>query len=67
MKTVQVDASSMSTGPVKFTRKQYEYLNKVYGEAVGNPTTPAEELRWKSGARAVVLHVRGLVDEKLRD
>lgn len=65
MKSYAVNANKLSdnTGSVKFTRKQYEYLEKVFGENPGSPSTSDAQLRWNSGVRTVIQHVRSLVDD----
>ncbi len=62
VKLHQVDAIELSKAPVRFTRKQYEYLEKVFGENPGSHTTTDAQLRWNSGVRSVILHVKNLVD-----
>lgn len=65
MKSYAVDATKLpgSTGSVKFTRKQYEYLERVFCENPGSPSTTDAQLRWNSGVRTVVQHIKGLVDD----
>ena len=46
---------------VTFTRRQYQYLEKVFGETVGTAALSADTLRFNSGVRTVVHHVKGLV------
>jgi len=47
---------------VRFTKKQYEYLEKMFGE-VTTPDITAERLRWNSGVRHVLQHIRRLVHD----
>lgn len=46
---------------VTFTREQVAYLERVYGEYPGTPASTDAELRFRSGVRAVVLHIKGRV------
>jgi hypothetical protein len=39
---------------IYFTREQFEFLNKMYPEQVGSPTTTEAQFRFNSGARNVV-------------
>jgi len=48
-------------GPVRFTKRQYEYLEKLYGENPGGPETTNEELRFRAGQRSVILRIKSLV------
>ena len=45
-------------GKVLFSREQYEYLNKVYSELVGSPSTTEAQYRFNSGQRNVVLFIK---------
>ena len=47
---------------VSFTRRQYDYLNRIYGESTGSAATTEAELRLNQGRRQVVLHIGSLVD-----
>lgn len=58
---VQSIHSTESGGEVNFTRKQYEYLEKVFGEVPGSPDDTDAKLRWRSGMRNVILHIRSKV------
>lgn len=48
---------------VTFTRQQYEYLNKMYPEHVGNQDSTEAEYRFRAGQRAVVLMVLSKVTQ----
>lgn len=63
-KVEQIDARTMHNAPVRFTRKQYEYLEKVFGENPGSPTTTDAQLRWNSGVRSVILHIKSMIDNE---
>lgn len=64
MKVVEIDGRKvLSGGTVQFTRKQYEYLEKVFGENPCNHTATDAQLRWNSGVRTVVNHIKSLVHE----
>lgn len=49
-------------GEVKFTRQQYEYLNRIFPELIGNANTTEAELRVQQGQRRVVQHIKERVD-----
>lgn len=63
-KVEHVDARAISNAPVRFTKRQYEYLEKVFGENPGSHNTSDAQLRWNSGVRSVVLHIKSLVDNE---
>jgi len=46
---------------IYFSREQYEYLNKVFSEVVGTPSTTNEELRHNAGKRSVVYFIKDRV------
>lgn len=46
---------------VTFTKRQLAYLERVFGEYPGNPKMSVAELRYNSGVRAVVHHIRSKV------
>lgn len=54
-------SSRVEEAKVYFSREQYEYLNKMYPEFVGTPSTPEEVYRFNAGARAVVYTVKARV------
>lgn len=45
-------------GKVLFSREQYEYLNKIFPELVGNASTTEAAYRIASGQRNVVIAVK---------
>lgn len=51
-----------TAGEVKFTRQQYEYLNRVFAEKVGDANTTEAELRVSQGQRRVVHFIRERID-----
>lgn len=57
-----VDTPSVGNGTsdVTFTRRQMQYLEKVFGEAPGTASTTNEQLRFNSGVRSVIHHIRRL-------
>lgn len=64
MKVVEIDGRKvLQGGTVNFTRKQYEYLEKIYGENPCGPNATDAQLRWNSGVRTVIQHIKGLVNE----
>lgn len=61
-----MDKSVKSTGPsteVTFTRRQLDHLDKIFCELPGNPNSTDAQLRFNSGVRCVVNHIRGKVRE----
>jgi hypothetical protein len=50
------------TEAVKFTRKQYEWLNQMYPEMIGSATTPEAEYRFRAGQRSVIALIASRVD-----
>lgn len=52
---------SIDSKDISFTIKQYEYLNRIFGEVVGSSATTDAELRIAQGQRRVVLHIRSKV------
>ena len=57
---LETPSTGKGTSDTTFTRRQLQYLEKVFGEAPGTATTTNEQLRFNSGVRAVVHHIRGL-------
>ena len=45
-------------GKVVFSREQYEYLNKVFGEFLGSTTTTHQEFSYQAGQRRVVQYIK---------
>lgn len=46
----------------RFTRTQLQYLERVYGENPCDHTATEAQLRWNSGVRSVIAHIRRLTD-----
>lgn len=61
IKGLDVPTVDSIAGEVTFTRRQYLYLDKIFGEVVGTASTSNEQLRFNCGARSVVHHVKGLI------
>lgn len=53
--------------PPKFTRRQYEWLNKQYPEMIGTETTPEAAYRFRAGQRSVIAAIATRVEGESRE
>lgn len=52
---------------VRFTRKQFEWLNKMFPEMIGSASTPDAEYRFRAGQRSVLASIADRVDGESRE
>jgi hypothetical protein len=55
--------STNDNRPVGFTQKQFDYLDKMYPERTGGPTTTSDELRFYAGQRSLIQFIKGRIQK----
>jgi len=58
---MNISTSAPPDARIHFSQEQYEWLNKMYPEQVGNPDTTEATYRYNAGTRAVVYLVKSRV------
>ena len=59
--------SNETQAQVQFTKQQYEYLNRLFPEMVGDATTTTDAMRFRSGQRSVLARIRLNVQQSAGD